>query len=225
MKSHVWPNITLILRQIISSLPKVPQVSVTLFKEQHPNMEGQEHHEISLNNCKVQLKSSYKSNSSTIELNHYLQVSAQERMSKQLILRQQRKAKMMRPTSAKTYMARQDPLDQMSLFHTQNQVYQKNFQSYTALPKLGGANGRPFSAVTIQKSQESIDAFGGFGGQRSYAGSNYRGQQSLNARPQSAYTVRSTARRPFSAKPRAKKQLKKAGIPERPGALVGEFDL
>src|SRR5688500_235094 len=61
MKSNVWPNISSILEKIHFFLPRVPKVTVALFKENHPHMSKKDESDSEANfaNFKVKMVSNY----------------------------------------------------------------------------------------------------------------------------------------------------------------------
>ena len=70
----MWPNVACILESIHFSMPRVPKVSVTLFRENHSD--GNDN----FLNFKVTLKTSYQGTASQQQLNQYLASSEQERL-------------------------------------------------------------------------------------------------------------------------------------------------
>ena len=173
LQTNLWPNISQVLKKIHFFLPKIPQIDIILYKENHQNVydENDNANEQIFSGFKVKLVSNYENTQSQQQLQSFLNTNQQEKEHAIHLQRQQRSYitnKSFRPYSAKGQFTLQrgntakyqvnDPMSQLSLFKTSNQIYQKNFQSYTILPNM-----RPISASTnpqLQSMQFSESNYG-----------------------------------------------------------------
>lgn len=65
LNNGLWPNISQILEKIHFFLPRIPKVTVQLFKDNHAHIqESDDEHEVSFKDYKVTLKTTYSSTAS-----------------------------------------------------------------------------------------------------------------------------------------------------------------